>query len=253
MKMSTLQIDDSSISSRHPYYNISIPQIAKQCSSLNMVSSGNKRTGEPMLPCICCPSTSSTVPVCVKRRKLTDKVDPCEAQLMDTTGSDMFEVMSMDTVGSDSDSEMKNLKNDREICKLIYENLCHRYIAFENDPNPYELREGYDGTDPMYPDRRWQRRIEDRPATPGDMYPQSMTSGDKVWWLGEVPFPMVIAAEDYSQDKMVDWLNDERELRDDWDAEEEDCVCVSALSESVSDASEISDISTDEEDVVEEW
>lgn len=205
------------------------------------MSSGNKRPGSTILPCICCPSTSSGIPVCVnqvKRQKLiNEEEDTCEVSAMETT------------VESDCDSVgviISEKESDAEQCDTLMDDFGCQYISIENDPYPYELREGYDCTDPLYPDRRWWLRIENTPIVTEYPYPQAVTSGDRVWWRGEVPFPMVIAAEDYNQDKMMDWYIDEKEHRDDWDAEvESDCARVTSFEESVTDSSDLATIPSD--------
>lgn len=201
--------------------------------------SGNKRSGYAMLPCICCPSTSTGIPICVnevKRRKLNEE-NKCEVRATVTGTSDCdcdseFKVMDVD----DSDTECGN---------MVITNF-HQHPSLENDPDLYELREGYDCTDPLYPDRRWWLRIENTPIATEYPYPQAVTSGDRVWWRGEVPFPMVIAAEDYSQNKMKDWYINEKELRDDWDKEQEsECACVTPYEESVTGSSDLASIPSD--------
>lgn len=201
------------------------------------MSSGNKRTGQAILACICCPSTSSGTPECinaVKRPKLSE--DTCEVSAMESVHSD--------SVGD----EMAVDESETERYKTLINNFWDKYIPFDQDPDPYELREGYEPTNPLYPDRRWQRRVEGNQVASENPYPQAIASGDRAWWRGEVPFPMVIEAADYTQDKMMDWFIDEQEHRDDWDAKtESDCACVTSFDESVADISDLSDLSSDEE------
>lgn len=140
--------------------------------------------------------------------------------------ADQSDVLS--DISSDCDSDTEHW-ND------VIKNFYNRGLSYKDDPNPYELREGYDCTNPKYPDRRWQRRVETNSSPPKDTYPQKVTSGDKAWWEGEVPFPMIIEAEDYTQDRMMDWLYGEQDSRDDWDTDSESDICVSLLMESETD------------------
>lgn len=72
-------------------------------------------------------------------------------------------------------------------------------IPIEDDPDPYECKEDYDGLDPQYSNRRWHFRVEREPLKFPDG-PQNDTrhtcpkaAEEKMQWqLQSTPFPIPI-------------------------------------------------------------
>lgn len=126
---------------------------------------------------------------------------------------------------------------------IVLRDLYDQSGMIENDPAPYENDPDYDGLDPKFPDRRWWKSCEvprvihfinydaDNPRHTKSL----MGTPGTPWWQRSGPFPLSIAPEDYEPKRLEDWLSDERRERDDWDAEDEELICVSPFLESEPD------------------
>lgn len=111
---------------------------------------------------------------------------------------------------SDSESEM-------ELSGAHWNNILERMfepsMEYVDDPEPYELQEGYDASDPRFPDRRWHVRVEsDRVVAPEE--DEEELWQDHLPTYAKVP-PFFIQPAEFDRQHYRQWLQIQRLTEED--------------------------------------